>query len=427
MSAATSKSTIDKRAIMQIFESLQDPHTRPARAIEQIRELIDAGADVNVAGKLRNRPIHAAAKDAMADTVQALLAAGADIRLVNESRQTACHSAAESWGDSAEKARIVAMLIAAGTDVNALDEHLRTPCHLAAQNGDVDVLRLLIAAGASLAPRSGSFTPLHYAAMHSKAEAVAFLIEAGADVSARDSRLFTPLHAARDADCVRVLLDAGADLDAVDAKGRTACAVAADSNAASAVMEHIVAGANLDVVDADGNSLCHLAALMGGVDSLKWLLSSGANVNAVNHKGETPLHCATDNNKFVIASLVAAGVDLAVADRNGRTALQVARRLKNPHVVPFLAEVYSSTDVTQFDWYRIRQEQFADAKQELARLQFKRIHRRAVQICIALHAARLPASVLVAVIDAACVACLIPTTQKLQLVATLQRRHQANE
>jgi ankyrin repeat protein len=403
-------------AFMQIFETLQDPHTqetRIAKATEQIRDLIKSGVDVNVADKQRNRPIHAAAKFVMADIVQALLAAGADVKAVNDSGQTACHAVAASWSESADKSRIVTMLIDAGCDVNALDQQYRTPLHLAARNGDVDLLKLFVAAGASL--RGERSTPLHDAAMRYKADAVKFLLGAGADVNARDSILRTPLHVATNAECVNILIDAGADLDAVDAEGRTACACAAFSNTESALSAHVVAGANVDAVDAKGNSLCHLAALVGGVDSLKWLLSAGANVNAVNHKGETPLHCATDNNKYVIASLVAAGIDLAAVDTNGRTALQVAQRLKNPAVVPFLTDVYNSTDITQSKWYEIRQADFAAARLELARLQVVRIRRRVVQICVALHSARLPASVLVTVIDAACVASLIPAHQKLEL------------
>jgi ankyrin repeat protein len=350
--------------------------------------------------------------------VQVLIAARADVRVANADGETACHVVAK-WPVDGDL-RVAAMLVDAGADVNALDDQHCTPCHYAAQNDSLDMLRLLLAAGASIAARDGHATPLHCAVIRGKVNAARLLISAGADVHARDNRLFAPLHLAASAECVFALLEAGADLHAVGAQGQTACAVASMSNAESAAKAHVAAGADADAADADGNTPCHHAALAGGTGTLKWLLGGGANVNAVNRKGETPLHRATDSNSSVLATLVAAGANCGLADRRGLTALQVAKRHRNPQVVPFLTAVCECDDVTQREWFPKLQAEFAAARHELERMQFERLRGRALQICIALRAARFPAPLLVAVIDAACVTSLIPDVCVInRLVATV--------
>jgi ankyrin repeat protein len=379
--------------------SSQLPHI-----VEEISALIAGAADVNAAvGPQQSRAIHVAAQLGLAPVVQMLIAARADVRVANADGETALHVVAK-WPVDGDL-RVATMLVDAGADINALDDHDYTPCHYAAQNDSLDLLRLLLAAGASI---DGRVTPLHCAAIRGKVNAARLLISTGADVHARDSRLFTPLHLAASAECVFALLEAGADVHAAGAQGQTACAVAAMSNAESAVKALVAAGADVHAADADGNTPCHHAALAGGTGTLKWLLGGGANVNAVNREGETPLHRATDSNSSVLATLVAGGANFALTDRRGLTALQVAKRHRNPQVVPFLTAVCECDDVSQRAWFPKLQAEFAAARHELERMQFERLRGRALQICIALRAARLPAALLVAVIDAACATSLIP-------------------
>jgi ankyrin repeat protein len=111
------------------------------------------------------------------------------------------------------------------------DTPLHWPCH----NGSVEIIELLLDAGADIeADEINCYggKPLHWASEH-KPETVKFLLDRGADVNGRnvkpDSNFlgFTPLimNASQNNDCAEVtelLLSAGADINATDALGKTA-------------------------------------------------------------------------------------------------------------------------------------------------------------------------------------------------------------
>lgn len=110
-----------------------------------------------------------------------------------------------------------------------------TALHFAAQHNRVDVIKVLIAAGASpdgVSVKKGGCgaTPLHRAAYSGSEAAVYALIAAGADPNAKDLSFGdqrTPLHKAvsqRHSNIVRILLDAGADASILDREGIAALA-----------------------------------------------------------------------------------------------------------------------------------------------------------------------------------------------------------
>ena len=61
---------------------------------------------------------------------------------------------------------------------------------------------------------------------------------------------------------------------------------------------------------------------------MKWLCANGANVNARDWQGNTPLHCLASSkvsSTSVAKCLVEAGADLGAKNRDGKTALDLAR------------------------------------------------------------------------------------------------------
>jgi ankyrin repeat protein len=189
-----------------------------------VSKLIEHGADVNAYSRLgRTALIGAASIPGNSDMVRMLLAAGADpnlaattepgpVAFVSGGGETPLiESAKDLTGRSAK------MLLDAGANPNAQDKMGNTALHLAALNGNLEVVRLLLAhhAAVNAANKMGS-TPIINAAIRSDGRVVRMLIDTGADVNAADGTGSTALMWAAykesgDPAIVDMLLRAGAN------------------------------------------------------------------------------------------------------------------------------------------------------------------------------------------------------------------------
>jgi ankyrin repeat protein len=145
----------------------------------------------------------------------------------------------------------VRALLKQGADVNAAQGDGMTALHWAASNGNVDMAKVLIYAGANLeaVTRIGSYTPLHLASKAAKAEVVRTLLEAGSNPKATTSTGdATALHFAAGAgsrEAVIALLDKGADVNARESTwGQTPLMFAAAYNRLQALKVLLERGAD---------------------------------------------------------------------------------------------------------------------------------------------------------------------------------------
>lgn len=151
------------------------------------------------------------------------LAAGIAATFVIAAATLAGAPADSPVADAAERGDLaeVRSLLRSGADVNAAQTDGMTALHWAAANGDAEIARTLLYAGATVrsTTRLGGYTPLHLAARSGDAGTAGILLEAGADPNAFTSTGVTPLHFAADADAagvVAALVESGAEVDARD-------------------------------------------------------------------------------------------------------------------------------------------------------------------------------------------------------------------
>jgi uncharacterized protein len=122
---------------------------------------------------------------------------------------------------------------------NQTDDSSRTAMHYAAINGNLQIIAILIKAGAKLDPVDPlENTPLHLAADNGQTEAAKLLLDAGAEVDPQNKGGLTPLMIAAsrgNLDLVRALLAKGANPNKSDYTGRDALSWAEDSHRAAVV------------------------------------------------------------------------------------------------------------------------------------------------------------------------------------------------
>ncbi len=208
-------------------------HRKSARRRQQVRGLAAAVSLAALAFVPASAAVDAPVADAAmrgdVDAVRGLLARDADLDAAHGDGFTALH-----WAVQQGDGEIVALLLDAGADVEArtrLGSH--TPLHVASRSARTAALRALLAAGADArAVTTTGATALHFAAAAGGPETVAALLDHGADADAREPVWGqTPLMfaaAAARTEAVAVLLARGADPELAGAVVDVAARNAAD-------------------------------------------------------------------------------------------------------------------------------------------------------------------------------------------------------
>lgn len=149
--------------------------------VEQVRELLRQGADVNAAQSDGLTALHWAAMNNDTELAGVLLYAGATVRpLTRVGGYTPLHLAARNG-----HAEVINVLLEAGADANVWTSTGVTALHFAALANSEGAIRALAGGGADLDATDGyqSRTPLVFAAGRNATTALSTLLELGADPS----------------------------------------------------------------------------------------------------------------------------------------------------------------------------------------------------------------------------------------------------
>ena len=165
------------------------------------------------------------------------------------------YSTALAKAVASEDVESVRELIANGADVNVKEEkHDRiTPLFTAVDDGNIEIVHMLLNAGAKANIRSDDkSTPLMQLDGDASPELVLLLIRYGAKVNVANTDGETALvlaTASASPEVIRALIDVGADVNAADSEGVTALMRAAERDSAEIVRTLLEAGASVNARD----------------------------------------------------------------------------------------------------------------------------------------------------------------------------------
>ncbi len=116
---------------------------------------------------------------------------------------------------------------------------------------------------------------------------------------------------------------------------------AINRNDVAQVNELIAQGVDVNAKNKWGDSALHIASWKGDLTMFRILKDAGADINACDDVGKrTALHIASIHNQLaIVKELVADGVDLAVKDAFGYSALFLARKYDALNVEWFLDDI----------------------------------------------------------------------------------------
>jgi ankyrin repeat protein len=199
------------------------------------------------------------------------------------------------------------------------------------------------------AEQAAHYGGLHAAAQRGYIAAIDRLLATKTDPNARDAHGRTPLHVAafaRQREAIRRLAHAGADLGALEDDRYDAVTIAAVADDEETLRLLLALGASATLVTSryDGTALI-AAAHLGHDGVVRQLIAAGAPLDHVNNLHWTaviesivlgdggPRHVAT------LQALLDAGASTALADRDGRVPLQLAKARGYTAMVKLLESV----------------------------------------------------------------------------------------
>ena len=337
-----------------------------------VRLLVARGTDVNAATTGGHTALMWAAAERHTDVVRVLAEIGADVH----ARTAVRARPARSGGYQRKEPKVLSQFEAVNPAALPRDgdgdpprpEGGFTPLLHAIMPGDLDVVRVLLAAGANVDEAGPDGVTALMLALVKRHEAIAlFLLDQGADAHAADAG-YTALHlaiATGQLGVAEALLARGVDPNLrlerpqrvtnafeigvfqspgsgrLTQIGSTPFIIAAKSADARMMRLLAASGADPQLMTNDGTTALMLATGLGkrastdityydwteekAIEALQVGLELGGDINAANEHGETALHAAAYHNaNRVIEFLVEAGANIDATNAAGQTALRIA-------------------------------------------------------------------------------------------------------
>ena len=280
-----------------------------------------------------------------------------DVNAFDSDGMTPLHLAANKG-----EMEMVHLLIKAGADVNlsTRDKEPWKPIHYAVRYGDLKMVELLLDAGAKIdVPTYDGLYPIHIAAQNGRNLILKRLIEIDPNVNkmTADSEPWAPIHLAirnGHVETTQILIDANADtqLTTRDQYSWTPLHFAARYGTSKIVKALLKSGANPNVIDKDKWAPIHLAVQYGNGDMVKKVIEHGAHINMITKGGWHPIHLASRYNKIeIVKLLLKKGVDpnILTEDEEPWSALLFSINYSSPKIAKTLLAAGANPNIVDKD------------------------------------------------------------------------------
>ncbi|ESZ93142.1 hypothetical protein SBOR_6469 [Sclerotinia borealis F-4128] len=285
--------------------------------IDFIRYLVSKGADVNVQGGQDGSALQAAVsrhgrplKPHMLEIVHLLLKKGADVNIGGGAVGGVLQAAAANGHDE-----LVQLFIDSGASINSSDGLYGSALTNACYHGHESTVQLLLRAGAKIYsnPSPGMYTPLEAAAGGGFIDIVKILLDAGADVSSQGEDRIALHSAVRSKAIFELILNHGADINACGGRYDNVLQAAAKEGNLETIAICLDHGADINKNGGGfGNAL--QAAIIGGEEAFRYLLGRGADPCLTGGKFGTALQTAACQGAVGIVKTL---LDLGATDAEG--------------------------------------------------------------------------------------------------------------
>lgn len=337
------KTAISKGANVNAFDVNGGPALNSAVLWADMTQLmIDAGANVNEAGKTDMTPLMMAAMMSAPESMKILIAAGADPKFKMKNGMSVLHYA--TWRSNC--AECVQLLVDNGADVNLKDKNGETPITIM-MTASTAKSRAETVIYTTNAYKSYGVTVMPDKFMNPKEsdwsepeELIEILIKAKADVNASNAVGTTPLITAaffNKAPLMKTLIDAGANVNQADKMGVTPIMYAAVRNSMDAIEVLLNAGVDINKTfkwydeklkaDMKDFTLLSMAASQKNVELVKYLIGKGAKCTIATHgifpvatsngvcltqvKNKYPINYATETGNIDVVKAIVEGCNLS--------------------------------------------------------------------------------------------------------------------
>uniref|UniRef100_A0A6J0V738 Transient receptor potential cation channel subfamily A member 1 n=1 Tax=Pogona vitticeps TaxID=103695 RepID=A0A6J0V738_9SAUR len=240
--------------------------------------------------------------------------------------------------------------------LKTLDELNATPLHHAAEQGQLELMQMIIDSSAEALNVTDSCgnTPLHWATKKNQTESVKLLLSRGANPNILNSNTMAPLHLAVQSlynELVKIFIEhSTTDINLEGESGNTPILIACYKNNVEALKLLIEKGGNICKGNSMGCMAVHAAAFSGAKGCMEILIKRGeelgysteSHINFTNNGKCSPLHLAVQSGDLeMIKMCIEYGAQIDLKQNDKCTALHFAATQGATEILKLMMSAYT--------------------------------------------------------------------------------------